>query len=77
MMAGPASDVTLRISEQDFDGADKLTLIEKCDPFLGGGNYMMKEYEGKEINQMLWLCQVTEFVFGYLPQEIFVKREKA
>ena len=47
-----------------------------ADPYIGGGNYMMKYYEGQEINRIMWLCQVTEFLFGDIPQQIFVKRVK-
>jgi hypothetical protein len=77
LMAGNENTVTLLISKEQFDGADMLTLTEKCDPYIGGGYYIMKEYEGQEINQTMWLCQVTEFVFGDLPQQIYVKRERS
>lgn len=76
MMAGNESSVILYVAREQFEGADILTLIEKCDPYIGGGTYMMKNYEGQEINRTMWLCQVTEFVFGDIPQQIFVKREK-
>jgi len=75
LAAGAANAVTLRLSETPFDGADRLDLVEKCDPYIGGGNYFIKHYEGQEVNQELWLCQVTEFVFGGLPAQIFVKKE--
>src|SRR6187551_795017 len=69
---------------QMVDGADKMldmmaegknsvTLTEKCDPYIGGGYYIMKQYEGQEINRTMWLCQVTEFVFGDIPPLIFVR----
>ena len=76
MMAGNENSVIVYVAREQFDGADILTLTEKCDPYVGGGNYMMKYYEGQEINRTMWLCQVTEFVFGDIPQEIFVKRVK-
>jgi len=75
LAAGAANDVILQLSETPFDGADRLDLVEKCDPYIGGGNYFIKDYEGREVNQELWLCQVTEFVFGGLPAQIFVKKE--
>ncbi len=74
MMAGNKDYVIVDVAKEQFDGADILTLIEKCDPYIGGGNYMMKHYEGQEINRTMWLCQVTEFVFGDIPQTIFVKK---
>jgi hypothetical protein len=77
MMAENGDSVILYIAKEQFDGADILTLIEKCDPYVGGGYYIMKQYEGQEINRTMWLCQVTEFVFGDIPLQIFVKREKS
>jgi len=77
MMAANEKTVTLYISKNYFDDADVLSLTEKCDPLIGGGYYIMKIYEGQEINRTMWLCQVTEFVFGDIPSQIFVKREKA
>jgi hypothetical protein len=57
-----------------FEGADMLELTEKCDPYIGGGYYLLGEWEGKQLMRTMWLCAVTEFVFGYLPERIFVKR---
>lgn len=76
MMAGEEHSVMLYVSRDPFDGADLLSLTEKCDPYMGGAYYFMKTYEGQEVNRTMWLCQVTEFVFGDLPPEIFVKRER-
>ena len=75
VMAGEGDAVTLTIDTEPFAGADELVLTEICDPLIGGGYYLMKSYQGKEINQNMWLCQVTEFVFGNLPERIFVRQE--
>jgi len=76
MMAENENAVVLSIADEPFSGADVLELTEKCDPYIGGGYYLMKKYEGQEINRTMWLCQVTEFVFGDIPPLIFVRREK-
>jgi len=76
LMADRGTTVVLNISEEAFEGADMLVLTEKCDPSIGGGYYLMEKYNGKAINQRMWLCQVTEFVFGSLPERIFVKQEE-
>lgn len=73
MMAGNESAVTVEVAREPFEGADVLKLTEKCDPTIGGGYYLMKMFEGQEINRSMWLCQVTEFVFGDIPEQIFVK----
>lgn len=75
LMAGNENFVVVNVAKDAFEGADMLTLTEKCDPNIGGGTYLMQYFEGQEINRTMWLCQVTEFVFGNLPHQIFVKRE--
>ncbi|MDB5197859.1 MAG: hypothetical protein JWP88_2230 [Flaviaesturariibacter sp.] len=75
MMAADSDKVTLTIATEPFDGADALILTEKCDPYIGGGYYLMRQYEGIAVNRTMWLCQVTEFVFGDIPPEIFIRRE--
>jgi hypothetical protein len=75
VMADKSDSVTLTVSTEPFEGADELVLTEKCDPFIGGGYYLMKTYKGQPINKSMWLCQVTEFVFGDLPERIFVRQE--
>ena len=74
VIANGASNVTITLHDQPFDKADALTLLEVCDPVICGGIYLIDSFEGKEVNQHMWLCAVTEFVFGYLPEKIFVKR---
>jgi len=76
VMAENSDSVSLTISTEPFEGADELVLTEKCDPLIGGGYYLMKTHKGKAINQRMWLCQVTEFVFGDLPDRIFVRQEE-
>lgn len=44
-------------------GADKVELLSLCGPG-GGGNYLLRSFEGREVNQGMWLCAVTEHVFG-------------
>lgn len=74
IIAGIEKDLMLYIDRSYFDGSDLLVLTEKCDPHIGGGYYFLKNYNGNEINQILWLCQVTEFVFGEIPDQIFIRK---
>jgi hypothetical protein len=76
LIAGKEKSVTLSIDRELFDNADILNLTERCDPYVGGGYYLMPVFEGEEINKTMWLCSVTEFVFGDIPEQIFIKREK-
>ena len=75
MMSNNTGMVAANISKEPFDNADRLLLTEKCDDTIGGGYYLMRTYKGEEINKKMWLCQVTEFVFGELPEQIFIRQE--
>lgn len=76
IMAAGESSISLIFDDKALEDADKVILLEKCDPYIGGGNYIMPQWEGKTVDRRLWLCGVTEFVFGYIPETIFVKRNK-
>ena len=70
-----AKEVVLALSEQDFFQAERLYLLHDYSQQSGGGGiYLLKEYEGKSLNQEMWLCEVTEFVFGKLPKIIYFKK---
>lgn len=76
LMAEKNNEVRLRLSQEEFDGGDLLELKERCDPSVGGGYYIMDVYEGRKVELLMWLCGVTEWVFGELPEKIFVRRDK-
>ncbi len=75
MMAEGKRSVVLTIDHKPFSGADVLDLVEKCDPYVGGGFYRMNTYEGSQVMRKMWLCGVIEFVFGEIPSQIYVKRK--
>jgi len=68
-------EVVLSLSEEAFLGATELKLIHDCNDDLGGGIYLLENYEGEMLNQELWLCEVTNWVFGKLPPVIYFKKE--
>ena len=64
----------LQMSDEELDKAETLTLTHIRDKNLGGGgDYLLEVYNGNTINQKLWLCAVTEFVFESLPEKIWFK----
>jgi hypothetical protein len=67
------NSVVLQIDTEPFEGADMLVLTEKCTPGIGGAYYFMASFEDRKVDQRMWLCRVTEFVFGGLPEKIFVR----
>lgn len=76
IIAAGDSRVTITMDTEPFKDADELLLTRLCDPSMGGGYYFMKSFEGKKVNQEMWLCAVTEFVFNGMPERIYVKRNR-
>lgn len=74
IMAEGKNEVHIQLDTNPFDSADLLELVEVCEPAMGGGYYVLHSYNGESIRHRMWLCAVTNFVFGYLPEKIFVKR---
>ncbi|WP_316812144.1 DUF6717 family protein [Pedobacter heparinus] len=62
----------LEMSDEPFDNADRITLVEDLTNSVGGGNYVMETYKGEPINHTMWLCQVTVEVFHTLPTVIYM-----
>ena len=58
--------VSLEVDTEPFDGSMVMTRLMKT-PFIGGATY--KTNNGR----LLWLCKVTEFVFGSMPKHIYYK----
>jgi len=49
------------------------TLVKiKDTPDIGGALYMLKTFRGIEYNLEVWLCHVIEFVFGSIPEKIYI-----
>jgi hypothetical protein len=69
-----AREVELQLAEEPFENATPLQLIEDYRDHVGGGIYLLGRYNGEELNQKMWLCGVTEFVFGKLPEVIYFKK---
>jgi|APAra7269096979_1048534.scaffolds.fasta_scaffold00079_58 hypothetical protein len=66
------SECFIEMSDEPFEGADPIRLIENLQQSIGGGNYLMEHYRGTPVNQEMWLCEVTEYVFKGLPEIIYV-----
>lgn len=62
----------LDLNDEPFEGADLTRLTENLKDSVGGGYYFMETYKGETINHTIWLCEVTEFVFGHLPETIYI-----
>lgn len=76
IMAEGKNEVTISIDTQPFPKADLLELVEVCSPSMGGGYYVLHTYQQKAIEHRMWLCDVTNFVFGNLPKHIYIRKER-
>jgi len=69
-------EVVLSLSEEAFLDASELKLIHDYSKQTGGGGiYLLENYDEEILNQEMWLCEVTEWVFGKLPSIIYFKKE--
>jgi hypothetical protein len=71
-MSDNGNEVTLKLSEEEFENSDKLEFVRMALEIENGAFYYLKEYQGVDIDLEMWLCDVTKFVFGYFPQEIYI-----
>jgi len=72
MVSGHTNECYLEMSDEPFEGADRIKLVEDLTTSVGGGNYIMETYNSEQINHAMWLCQVTVEVFYTLPMAIYV-----
>lgn len=54
-----------------YEGSDVLILKEIHSEDFSGATYILKTYRGVELDLQMWLCDVTKFVFGYFPENIY------
>ncbi|RZK57394.1 MAG: hypothetical protein EOO87_03020 [Pedobacter sp.] len=66
--------VKLKLCDANFEGSENLSLMRiREENFGGGGIYFLENYRSKKVHLKLWLCYITEFVFGEIPQKIYFK----
>lgn len=67
----------LRMSDELFEDAEVLILKKKRSTMEGGGgDYLLQQYNGEEINHKLWLCDVTEYIFNTIPEYIYFRKQQ-
>jgi hypothetical protein len=66
------NDVTLYVSLEHFDGAE---VLEKSfdDPQGDGADYRYWDTNTKAM-MTVWLCGVTEWYYGYMPDKIYFRK---
>lgn len=78
IISNNSNEITLELSNEPFDGADKLSFESSTEAFEEeelGAYYRIGFFEGENhTNKRLWLCPVTLYVFGEYPKKIYYKR---
>jgi hypothetical protein len=64
--------IKLEIDTEQFDGSDVLQFV--AEPEYGGAEYRVDNLDGKYIGTIIWLCNVTKYLFGSFPLEIYLKK---
>jgi hypothetical protein len=74
IMSQGHNEILVRFSTEGFPGANLMYWFLNGIPGdleVGGAMYHIDEYNGIVYNFDLWLCDVTKFVFGEMPQHIY------
>ncbi len=72
IMANSNTSINLLISETEFENSDRLEFIKEDNNWIGGAFYNLEKHKGIEYKLSVWLCDVTKFVFGYFPKNIYL-----
>lgn len=73
-IAQGGNEITLQLSTDRFEGSDVLELQEHCEAPRGGAIYLMEGCQGRQMDMLLWICDIALLVFGDMPQQIYFKR---
>ena len=63
-----------QIADEKFPGAVQMVMLEAGSIDMGGAWYLVPSIGGIDFNLKLWLCDVTKFIFGHLPENIWFYR---
>jgi len=71
-MSEDKGEVSVYISDGDFEGGDVLVFNRFAHEIGNGAHYKLPKFKGVDINLDVWLCDVTAFVFGFFPKSIYI-----
>lgn len=73
ILAKNKNSVKLHFELTPYEGSNCIELVELLQEGFGA-DYILKKYNGKDLNLEMWLCDVTKFVFGYFPVGIYFNK---
>jgi hypothetical protein len=74
IIAEDDDEVHLSLSTEESEGSDVLNFMHLATDWENGAFYHMPTYKGFVFNLKIWLCDVTLFVFGEFPKNIYIKK---
>jgi hypothetical protein len=74
LLSNGAKNLHLRISTQPLPNAGTLELVEHCEAPRGGAIYLFMPAAGHSQGELFWICDLALFVFGDMPDRIYVQR---
>jgi hypothetical protein len=76
LIAEGKTELLISFDTKPFDGALELTLLKPRPREEGGGGYYMLHYfRGKRVDHELVLNAAIEYVFGGIPEKIYLRKE--
>lgn len=76
ILSNEGSEVTIKLSTTEFEDSNKLAFKDDLDGdqmFESGAYYYIDNIDGKPVNDTMWLCDVTAWVFNGFPLYIYYK----
>ncbi len=71
-MAEGRGEVQAVLSTNPVEGVYHLKFIRETPEIGEGAQYFLEQYLGIALELNVWLCNVTKFVFGEFPKEIWI-----
>ncbi|MCU7551032.1 hypothetical protein OCK74_18075 [Chitinophagaceae bacterium LB-8] len=75
-LSNEKKNITLAIDTIPFDKAFNLQLTQMSNSPAGGGYYELRDHRGRVIQEEVWLSDIPLFVFGDIPEHIYLRKEK-
>ena len=63
--------IFVQIGDEKFPGANQMIRIGRGEKEIGGAWYLIPSMGGIDFDLKIWLCDVTKFVFGDFPMNIW------
>jgi hypothetical protein len=73
IISNNTTEVNTKIALEEFEGASRLEFKALAEDIGEGAYYNLDKFNDKELNLSVFLCDVTLFVFGEFPKQIFIQ----